>query len=71
MKIWVTRCCSCFALASGFWLLANCAGTPQEREALRTLTPLPVSTPHPASGDTGLNEAARQWDALSKLEPIP
>lgn len=48
----------------------GCVGTSAERDALRTLTPLPVHSTHPASGEPGLSEAALQLDALTNLKPI-
>ena len=48
-------------------LLIGCTGTHNERQALRALTPLPTDAP---STDAPLSLAARQLDALIKLQPI-
>lgn len=62
--LWLYAFCIC--------ALLDCVGTHQQREALRTLTPIhfePLTLP--ASAPSDLSPAARQLEALTQLKPLP
>ena len=59
------------ALVALLCLISSCVGTREQRAALRTLTPLPLPQRElDAPQADSLSTAARQLDALTKLQPI-
>jgi uncharacterized protein YcfL len=50
---------------------AGCGGTKEQRNALRTLTPISASPTLPVSASSpDLSPAARQIEALVRLQPV-
>ena len=51
---------------------AGCAGTKEQRNALRDLTPIPTNNPQSTirNPQSPLSPAARQIEALTRLQPL-